>query len=233
MWNAGLHSNLNFPAPVSVLSFLAAGGGLVLVVLTVAAAYFFHKPKLATLLLRLTAAGAVIYFGLLFGFSLGSHETTLALGQEKYFCEIDCHLAYSIAGVKASPQADATLYIVTLRTRFDETTISPSRPEDAPLTPNARAVRLVDAQGHEYPAAGSMSTPLTTPLIPGQSYTTDLEFTAPKDAKDLRLLLTTPYWDERFQIGDENSWLHRKTYFRLSMQSDSGLPASVPSRIGA
>jgi hypothetical protein len=53
-----------------------------------------------------------------------------------------------------------------------------------------------------------------TPLQPGESYKTQLEFRVPKDAKGLRLLINTiPAWPDRLVIGDENSWLHKKTYF--------------------
>jgi hypothetical protein len=57
---------------------------------------------------------------------------------------------------------------------------------------------------------------LTTPLIPGQSYTTELSFRIPSSANHLRLLITTsPQWPDHVVIGDENSWLHKKTYFAL------------------
>ena len=218
MWNASLHSNLNFPAPVSVLGLLAAGCGMALIVLGAATAFFMRKPKFAALLLRLASVGAAVYLCLLLVFSFASHETNLAAGQEKYFCEIDCHLAYSVSSLNVIPYGNSLRYRITLRTRFDETTISSHRPKDAPLIPNARTARLLDAQDSEYEVTGSTGTPLTTPLIPGQSYITELEFVVPQSAgvTNMRLLLTTtPYWDEAFQIGDENSFLHKKTYFSL------------------
>ena len=146
-------------------------------------------------------------------FSAGSRETVLAHGQEKYFCEIDCHLAYSV--VDAKPQPDGHL-VITLRTRFDETTTSPNRPKDAPLTPSPREVRLVDSTGHEYAPVATTGTPLLTPLKPADSYTTQLEFNIPKESSGLRLLInTTPQWPDKLVIGDENSWLHKKTYLSL------------------
>jgi hypothetical protein len=55
-----------------------------------------------------------------------------------------------------------------------------------------------------------------TPLRPAESYTTQLEFRVPKNAAGLRLLLsTTPAWPDHLVIGDENSWMHKKTYFAL------------------
>ncbi len=211
--NAHMASNMNFPAPLAVLGFLAACAGLMLAAGSAAIFWFARKPRLARIAAIAIGAGAVVYFALLFGFSAGSHETDLARGQEKYFCEIDCHLAYSVVDVKMQPDGH---YLVTLRTRFDETTTSSRRPKDATLTPSPREVRLVDRAGHEYPPDGTAGSPLLTPLKPAESYTTQLAFSVPKDATGLRLLVkTAPQWPDYVVIGDENSWLHRKTYLSL------------------
>ncbi len=213
MPTAAFASNMNFPAPLAVLGFLCACGGLFLALASALIFWFARKPKFVRIASIAVAVGAVVYFALLLGFSAGSHETVLAHGQEKYFCEIDCHLAYSVVDVKT--QADGRT-IITLRTRFDETTTSPGRPKDATLTPSPREVRLVDSAGHQYAPVSTAGTPLLTPLKPAESYTTQLEFNLPKDTTGLRLLLnTTPAWPDHVVIGDENSWLHKKTYFAL------------------
>ena len=147
MWHSGIHSNMNFPTPVAVLGFLAAIAGSVFSVLTLLVLLSLHKTKWARWIGALVGAGAVVYFGLLFGFSLGSREVTLAPGEEKYFCEIDCHLAYSVRASREGLQNGQRVLHVALRTRFDETTTSPTRPKNAPLTPNPREVVLVDGQG--------------------------------------------------------------------------------------
>jgi uncharacterized integral membrane protein len=213
MWTAHLASNMNFPAPLAVVGFLAAIVGLFLALSAVVIFWFARKPKFARIAAISIGAVTVVYFSLLFGFSAGSHETALARGQEKYFCEIDCHLAYSVVDVNAQP---AGRYVVTLRTRFDETTTSPTRPKDAPLAPSPREVRLIDGTGHEYAPTAMQGTPLSTPLKPADSYTTKLEFNLPKGAKGLRLLINTvPAWPDKLVIGDENSLLHKKTYLSL------------------
>jgi hypothetical protein len=210
---AAMASNTNFPAPLAVLGFLAACAGLFVAPSSILIFWFARKPKFAQFAVYVLAAGAVVYSVLLFGFSAASHATTLARGQEKYFCEIDCHLAYSIVDAKTQPDGR---YVVTLRTRFDETTISPQRPKDAPLMPSPRDVRLVDAAGREYVPVAIEGAPLLTPVKPGDSYATQLVFDVGKDAIGLRLLLnTTPGWPDHVVIGDENSWLHKKTYFAL------------------
>ncbi len=214
MPTATFASNMNFPAPLAVLGFLAAAAGLVLGVGAILVFWFSRKPKFARTTAMVVGAGVVVYLALLLGFSIASRTTTLARGQEKYFCEIDCHLAYSITDAKAAPNGD---YLVTLRTRFDETTTSPSRPKDAPLTPSPREVRLIDATGHQYEPTTVGGTSLLTPLKPSDSYTTRLEFKIPKDATTgVRLLLNTaPGWPDHLIIGDENSVFHAKTYFSL------------------
>lgn len=209
-------SNINFPAPLAVLGFLAAAGGLVLAIGSILILWFARKPKIARWVAIGVGGCALVYFALLVGFSAASQSRMLAIGQEKYFCEIDCHLAYSVVDVKTQAEGTAANYIVTLRTRFDETTTSPSRPKDAPLTPSPREVRLIDSAGREYAPVSSDGTSLMTPLKPAESYTTRLDFRIPKDATGLRLLVNTlPAWPDRVAIGDENSWLHQKTYFAL------------------
>ena len=211
-------SNLNFPAPLAVMAFLAAAAGAFLALASAAIAWFARKTKLARAFLLAVFAGAAVYAGLLFGFSLASRPHILTRAQEKYFCEIDCHLAYSLLDVKTEPAAGATHYLVTVRTRFDETTTSPSRPKDAPLTPSPRTVLLLDSSGREYRPVAEQGTPLLTPLKPADSYTTQLAFDVPPtaNAQNLRLLITTtPAWPDLVVIGDENSLLHHKTYFSL------------------
>jgi hypothetical protein len=210
---AHIATNMNFPAPLAVPGFLAAAGGLFLAVASILIFWFARKPKFARIATIAISAVVVVYLALLFGFSVGSHETVLAHGQEKYFCEIDCHLAYSV--LDAKPQPDGH-FVITLRTRFDETTTSPNRPKEAPLAPSPRELRLVDSIGHEYAPVATTGTPLLTPLKPADSYTTQLEFNLPKEATGLRLLINTaPQWPDKLVIGDENSWLHKKTYFAL------------------
>lgn len=209
-------SNTNFPAPLAVVGFLGAGLGLFAALAAVLIFLLARKRKFARYAFVAMGAGTVVYLGMLLGFSAGSHASTLARGQEKYFCEIDCHLAYSIVDVQTQPDGNAVDYRVTLRTRFDETTTSPNRPKEAPLTPSPREARLIDSAGREFGPIATSGNPLMTPLTPGESYTTQLEFRVGKDASGLRLLLNTkPAWPDRLVIGDENSWGHKKTYFAL------------------
>lgn len=214
--SVAMASNMNFPAPLAVIGFLAAWVGLVLAIAALIIFWLARKRRFARYAAVTIGVGFAIYFGLLLGFSLASRANILSRGQEKHFCEIDCHLAYSVVDVRTHHDAVSNDYVVTLRTRFDETTTSPHRPKNAPLTPSPREARLIDSAGREYAPVSTGGTPLMTPLRPAELYTTQLEFSVPKDAVGLQLLLnTTPAWPDRLVIGDENSWGHKKTYFAL------------------
>jgi hypothetical protein len=216
MWHPGINSNINFPAPLAAMGFLAACAGTVLSACALITAAFVGTRKLARLTLSVLTACAAVYFALLLSFSLVSHDRILAPGQEKYFCEIDCHLAYSIVDVKQEAASGSRSYTLALKTRFDGTTISSLRPKDAPLTPSPRTVELVDANGNGYPPEAVSGTPLSTSLIPGESYITQFKFSIPWQSKGLKLLVTTtPQWPDHIVIGDENSWLHKKTFLAL------------------
>jgi len=227
-------------APFVVLMFLGTCFVLFIAALVFLIGLLARKRALA----KWSAAGACavagIYFALLLGASVTSEEKTLSANGRKYFCEIDCHIAYSIESVTtakvvgSAPQeatASGTFYIVKVRTWFDENTISNHRPKDAPLTPDPRRVAIVDDQGREYGVSGpglaalqhteAHWTPLTEPLIPGESYVTDLVFDLPSGAQNPRLFITDADGVTRFLIGHENSPLHKKILLGLRPSSSS------------
>lgn len=216
MWHPGMNSNMNFPSLLAFPGLAAALVGSLIAVAIIAILFFARQRKAAKLIVVLMAAGAGVYAILLFGCSVISHQKVLARGQEKYFCEMDCHLAYSVVGVKEETSGSARRYVVALRTRFDETTISKHRPKDAPLMPSPREVRLVDSAGQTYTPESTSGVSLMQPLIPGESYTSELTFTVPVKSQELKLLVqTAPGFPDRLVIGNENSWFHAKTYLGI------------------
>ena len=199
--------------PITVLLFVGAVlAGAALVVLYAIARVIKREP-LARVTLRVLLGGVGLYLLLFLGASMFSRGRVLAVGEEKHICEIDCHLAYAVAATKSeSLPGGMVRHTVTVKVRFDEQTISSRRPRDATLTPNSRYVALIDDAGHRY--AGSTDG-LKRKLIPGESYTTDIVFEVPADAKGLRLVLRNNDPETAFIIGHENSLLHRKTTFAL------------------
>ena len=211
-------------APFVALAFLGTGCLVFAAAVGASIALAFRKPALA----RWIGAGGLLafsgYAALLLGASFLSRERTLAPGEKKYFCELDCHLAYSIVQAPAAGGSDRSR-TVTVRTWFDESTIAPFR-GNGPLSPNPRVVYLVDSRGRRFdPSPASQkawegehgpTAPLTKALRPGESYETTLVFDVPDGAPGLRLFLGDPPGIENVLIGHENSLLHKKTYFALS-----------------
>ena len=222
-------------APLVVLAFL--GTAFLLAVLGAAflAAALAKKRRIMFSILVGGACVLLIYGSILLAFSTFSKERTLQLGEKKYFCEIDCHLAYSVTSVEVarvlgSPPREAratgTYRVVTLRTWFDESTISPRRGREYPLSPNPRAIYVEDAAGRRYErsqaaedaltAMGRTSTPVTRSLRPGEAYDTILVFDIPDDARGPRLFVGCPPGVEFALIGHEMSPLHKKIWFSVN-----------------
>jgi|SRR5579859_1881800 len=218
-------------APIVVLFFLGTVFGLGISLLVL----FYGAARRSAFFAKLGAGAAITiaagYFLLLAGVSLASSEQTLPLDGWKYFCEIDCHLAYSLVSAQTvaalGPELQQTVahgefVILRVKTWFDERTISAHR-GNGPLTPNRRKVLLVDDTGRSYEPSpegqfalarsGNNSASMAQALHPGESYTTELVFDVPKASRGLRLLLIEDDPETRFVIGHENSLLHKKIYF--------------------
>lgn len=201
--------------PFALLCFLGAvlGGGALAIAYVLAR--ITGRGPLAKIALTVGGIGAAAYILIFAIASVTSRDRVLAPGEEKHICEIDCHLAYSVAGAKTEPgPSGGTRYTVTVKVRFDEETISSRRPRDASLSPNSRYVALVDAAGNYYPGS---TEGLKRRLVPGESYTTDLVFDVPAPAQDLRLVLRNNDFETHFMIGHENSFGHGTTMFALAM----------------
>lgn len=241
-----MHSNVNLEAAAGALGFV--GAGLLLAVLGLVFLYSLlrGRRRRAGAALVLGLGVALLYAWLLAAFSLASKEEVLARGVEKYFCEVDCHLAYSVVGVRRAKilghePAAGVYYVVTLRTRFDERTVSKTR-GNRPLLPNPRRVEVADAAGRTYGISYSgqaalkvsegAGRPLDTPLAPGESYTTELVFDLPEGARGLTLLIREDDAVTRYVVGHENSPLHAKTRFRLEPDGPDG-PDAVSGAAGA
>lgn len=204
-------TNTNMAAPFSALGFLGGAAGLLVAIVVVAGAVVSGHKTMAKATALVAVVEVVLYGGMLVAYSRQSNDRGLAPGQEKFFCEIDCHIGYTIATV----EREGSSLRVSLRTRFDEHSIAPWR-GNGPLTPSPRIVEVVDADGHRYEAQQRTGPKLTTPLRPGESYTSDFTFHLPPDARDPRLLvLSAGTFPDRVLIGNENSFLHGKVYFRL------------------
>ena len=223
-----MYTNGNLESHLAALFFLGTLGLLVLLGLTTLVLFFRRRAWVRYPLLAIVALLAG--YGLLLGFfSWASYDRTVARGDEKFFCELDCHIAYSVQRVErmkftGDTTAQGEFYVVTLRTHFDERTIAPWRGNGA-LTPDPPSLVLVDGSGREIPVSASgqraweaahrQTHSLVDPLRPGESYETTWVFDLPADAQSVRLFAGWHGFPSYVLIGDEASLGHGKTYLAL------------------
>lgn len=216
-------------ATLSALAFLGTVAVVALALL--ASAWFRSRNPVLARRCRLGALALPVAYGAGLGLaSVRSREVTLAAGVEKYFCELDCHLAYVVTAVHPLPGPDGRIAVV-LRTRFDEATIGPRRPREAPTWPAPRRVALVLADGREVApvidpatvaAVGVPSTPLTRELRPGEAYETVVLFDVPAGDTGSRLWLTDDLAVSPFLIGHERSPGHARVLLPLPALTVAG-----------
>jgi len=222
-------------APLVILMFLGAVGvtGFAAVVAVVAGV--LRRKWIALGSAGAAVATAGVYALVLTAVSVTSYQVTLPPGDWKYFCEVDCHIAYSIAGVQTAAQlgpqsrqvsAQGRFVVVRLKTWFDEHSIAPWR-GNAPLVTGERQVVLVDGAGRRYEPSASgaaalgraegAAPALSQALRPGESFTASLVFDVPAEVRNLRLLVSDPDddWISSLIIDHENSYLHKKIYLGL------------------
>lgn len=228
-----MDTNVNLDAAIAAMSLMIVCGLTFIATVALVFSIVQRRSALAgTAVIAIVAIGA-IYLGLLLVFSFRSGDKVLARGEEKYFCELDCHLAYSIAQVRETKiledafnraTAVGTFWLVTIQTRFDEKTVSPTR-GNAPLNPNPRIVYVLDEHGTRYlpSSEGQLilvrsqdpGKPISTPLRPGETYNTTVVFDLPIDVKNPTLLIQDDHPLTRLIIGHENSPFHKKIRFQL------------------
>ena len=228
-----MYTNVNLAAPVGVLLFL--GTDFLLFVVGLAFIYSIIRKQFGLTRFTLIGIAAIagLYLGAILIFSFASSDKVLARGEEKHFCEIDCHLAYSVTDVRETKllgdahhqvTAVGTFRVVTIKTRFDEATISSTR-GNGQLYPNSRVLAVIDEMGKTYflstpgqialESSHGAGTPLTTPLQPSETYATAFVFDLPADIRNPTLLIREGEVVTRFIIGHENSPLHSSTRFQI------------------
>src|SRR5437868_4006899 len=140
---------------ISVFGALACvGTGLGLVIALVGIVFLLvsRKVGLALAVVKWTAVGLAVYFGVLVLASVTSADTVLGLNQEQRFCAADCDLAFSVTGVRTAQtlgdgsnqqKAQGLYYIVTVKMRSDAARVTMQFND--PLN-----IKVVDTNGTKY-----------------------------------------------------------------------------------
>ena len=219
------------------LLLFGTGIGAVVAAVALLVTVVARRWVLALAALGVAAVGAAAYAALLVGVSLVSRDVVLGTGTEKHLCEMDCHLAYAVAGVRTTEElgsgpsavrARGRFWVVTVRARFDETTMGPRRPLDAPVFGGPRTVEVVAGDGRRYaptnaprlalPDAGNECLAAGHPLLPGAWCEATLVFDLPSAETAPRLLVANAAPLAAFIVGHEMSAWHRRSYFELNPQ---------------
>ena len=149
-------------------------------------------------------AVVALYAVVLVTTSLASTGRVLAMTDNKKFCAADCDLWFAVEKAEHRPG----LYVVTVKVISDAARVT-MKPSDPKAT-------LIDERGTEYQPSDELDpAPFARPVGPHESYTKTLAFHVPDDLKGPSLYIQEGGWITKLIVGDENSFLHRKTLIRL------------------
>jgi hypothetical protein len=167
------------------------------------------------------------YLVLLLGSSLFSEEKTLAFDEPKAFCGfyLDCHMHASVSGVRKTKTigdktAKGEFYIVKVRIFSDA-----KRVDLGLLAPK---LFVIDETGKAYPRvedAENSEPPFDKQIPAGGSFEKEVVFDIPADVKSARLDFAEGIGIDKaielVLIGDEDSVLHKRSYFKLEPQAQT------------
>jgi len=223
-----MYTNGNFEAHLAALCLLGTLSLTVLLVIATGVLFFTRRAwvRYSLLAIVLLLAG---YLAVVAMFSLTSFDRTVGRGDEKFYCGLDCHIAYSVGNVERTKtigdtSASGEFYVIAVRSHFDKRTIAPGR-GDRPLRPDPPTLTLMDGSDHSYPVSSAgqqawetahgQSHSLGEPLRPGEWFETTWVFDVPAEATNLRMFAGWSGFPSYLMIGDEASPRHKKTYFAL------------------
>ena len=202
-------------------------GGLIVAAILLVISYFAKLNWLRTFVCGGVMVWILGYAILLFVGSYFSEEHTLSLNQPKEFCGfyLDCHLHTAVTDVRKTKQigdktAHGEFYIVKVKVFSNA-----KNPAIAMrlLTPKAVAedenkrIYPRDLEAENFLPTGKM--PLDQDVKTNEPFEKEIVFDLPADAVNPRLDISEGYGIDKVieavLIGDEDSILHKKNYFKL------------------
>lgn len=215
---------------MGVLLMLMTIGGLIVAAFLLAISLFTKKAWLTKFTLGGVAVWFVFYVAMLFGFSFASTEKTLAMNEPKEYCGfyLDCHLHTEVTGVRTpknigSLTANGQFYIVIVKVF--------SNAKAATLGFTTVDAHVVDASSRTYTrdqrAEEQLSDqlPFDRKISPVESFEKEIVFDLPVDVQNPRLDISEGYGIDKAMeavlVDDEDSILHKRTYFKLAEQNET------------
>lgn len=208
-------------------------GGVILAIMLAAIALVTKRSWLLKFTSSAVAVWFVFYAAMLFGFSFTSKEKDLGLNEAKEYCGfyLDCHMHTTVTGIRTAKNigdsvANGLFYIVNVKVYSD------ARNPDIKLrliTPDAV---VLDGNGTKYsrnehaesrlPTAG---VDLGAEIRSSDTIEKEIVFDLPVDVVDPRLDIRDGYGIdhaiEAVLIDDEDSVLHKRSYFKLREHTET------------
>lgn len=209
---------------MGVILMLMTIGGLVIAGILLAVSYFMKLNWLRTFVLGGVAVWLIGYVIMLLIGSVFSREETLGLNEPKEFCGfyLDCHMHTAVTGVRRTKTlgdrtANGEFYVVRVKVFSDA--------KKATLGLLAVDARVFDAAGNtfmrdaEAEANLGEQPPFDRRIAPAESFEKEIVFDLPADVTGARLDIREGYGIdhliEAVLVGDEDSILHKRNYFKL------------------
>ena len=202
-------------------------GGLIVAAILLATSFWMKLAWLRTFVLGGVTVWFVFYAIIFLISSIYSEERTLSLNEPKEFCGfyIDCHLHTSVSDVTKTKNfggktASGEFYIVKIKV------LSDAKQEPLGLiTPN---FEIIDADGNNFKRDTSLEKPephWEQKIPAGGIFEKEIIFDLPIQIKNPRLDIREGYGIdhviEAILVGDEDSFLHKRKYFKLEEQQQT------------
>ena len=213
---------------MGVLLMLMTIGGLIVAAVLLAVSLFTKKTWLTKFTLGGVAVWFVFYAAMLLGFSFASHEKVLAMNEPKEFCGfyLDCHMHAAVSGVRTAKTigditANGEFYIIKVKVF--------SNAKAATLGLGTVDAHVVDALSRTYNRETRAEAQLGEQpafdrrISPVESFEREIVFDLPVGVQNPRLDISEGYGIDKaieaVLVDDEDSILHKRTYFKLGEQN--------------
>lgn len=205
-------------------------GGLVVAGILLIIAFLKKINWLKIFVLGGVTVWFVFYVIIFFASSIFSEEKTLSLNEPKEFCGfyLDCHMHAAVTDVRKTKTigdktANGEFYIVKVKVFSDA--------KQAKLGLLTVDAKVIDNQKREFSRDATAEAnlgeqpPFDKQISPVESFEKEIVFDLPADAQNPRLDIREGYRIdhalEAILVGDEDSLLHKRNYFKLEEQSQT------------
>lgn len=218
---------------MGVLLMLMTIGGLVIAGILLIASLIAKSAWLAKFTVAGIAVWLVFYSVMLIGFSLTSTERVLGVGEAKEYCGfyLDCHMHTKVTSIRTAQQigdkqANGIFYIVGVRVFSDarnpRINMRLIEPKARILTPRGTSMERDPEAEALLPTA---NVALNGDIHSSQTIDKEIVFDVANPSPALKLLITEGYGIDKaiesVLVGDEDSFLHARTFFSLRPQTET------------